>query len=558
MTPATLRVTSHVGRDLLQSAQLFKHEHAVVWEYVSNGLQYKDPATKPTVVVEIDPKAKTVQISDNGRGMRMVDLQRYFQMHGENLDRKQGRPGRGFFGTGKSAAFGVANALTITTVRDGRRSKVQLTRQEIEAHPTGDEIPVKILEKEVTTTASNGTVVQIGDVFLKQHDISGVVRYIERQIAHWPDASVFINKHECEYIEPDVNREVKLPTKGTEYEKVLGDTVLTIKVAKAPLEDELRGIAILSDGVWHETTLAGCDRKPFSEYLFGTLDIPALNRPSNGVPAFDMSRSMKLNPQNEVVANIIRFIGVNLEVVRKDLERQDRERRQSEEQKRLQQQGSKIAELINEHFKDWSSKLKATMARAGTGSDILLSKKKSESDELGDLFGTELPAVIVGHDEGNDVPEPGPGPGGPGPNPPSSTPRVEAKEGAPENLAKKGEGSPKKSRTGGFNVAFDKIGLNEKRAKYNKETRTIVINLEHPRILLELKNAQTKTPVDDPNFQRVAYEIAFTEYAIVLAQELSTVGFYFDPQDALVELRQTLDDLSKAFASIWRPAQMLI
>ena len=42
-----------------------------------------------------------------------------------------------------------------------------------------------------------------------------------------------------------------------------------------------------------------------------------------------------------------------------------------------------------------------------------------------------------------------------------------------------------------------------------------------------------------------------TEYAIVLAQELSTAQFYFDPQDALVELRQTLDDLSKAFAKVW-------
>jgi K+-sensing histidine kinase KdpD len=107
MPAMTLKVRSHVGRDLLQSAQLFRHEHAVIWEYVSNGLQYKDPATRPTVIVQIDPKAKKLQITDNGRGMRMQDLHRYFQMHGENLDRKRGRPGRGFFGTGKSAAFGI-------------------------------------------------------------------------------------------------------------------------------------------------------------------------------------------------------------------------------------------------------------------------------------------------------------------------------------------------------------------------------------------------------------------------------------------------------------------
>jgi hypothetical protein len=266
---------------------------------------------------------------------------------------------------------------------------------------------------------------------------------------------------------------------------------------------------------------------------------------------------MKLNPRNEVVANVIRFIGVNLELIRKDLERQDRERRQSEEQKRLQQQGSKIPELINEHFRDWSSKLKATMAKAGTGSDILPAKKKTQSDELANVFGAELPAVIVGYDEGGDVSEPGPSSGGTGSSPPSSTPRVKVQEDASDDLAGAGEGRPRKTKAGGFNVAFDKIGVNEKRAKYNKDTRTIVINLEHPRIAMELKSAQAQMPVDDPNFQRMAYEIAFTEYAIVLAQELSTVGFYFDPQDALVELRQTLDDLSKAFASVWRPAQML-
>jgi hypothetical protein len=66
---------------------------------------------------------------------------------------------------------------------------------------------------------------------------------------------------------------------------------------------------------------------------------------------------------------------------------------------------------------------------------------------------------------------------------------------------------------------------------------------------MEAKNAGGQLVVEDPNFLRIAYEIAFTEYAIVLAQELSTAQFYFDPQDALVELRQTIDDLSKAFAA---------
>ena len=545
MTAPALKVTSHVGRDLLQSAQLFRHEHSVVWEYVSNGLQYKDPATKPTVVVKVDPKARKIQISDNGRGMLIEDLEHYFQMHGENLDRKRGRPGRGLFGTGKSAAFGIGNSLTLTTVKDGKRSKVRLTRKDIEAKPDGDEIPVKTLENEISVKAPNGTLVEVEEIVLKNLDISSIIRHIERHIAHWPDASVLVNNHECEFSEPDVARETKFGTKGTEYEKLLGDTSLVIKVAKAPLEEEFRGIAILADGVWHETTLAGCERKPFSEYLFGTFDVPNLGTHTSSVPAFDMSRSMKLNPRNEVVADIIRFIGVNLEDIRKVLEREDRERRKSEEQKRFQQQGSKIAELINSHFKEWSAKLKNTMAKAGVGKDLLSAKDRKNIDETNVVFGDELPAVILGDERGI-----GPGPG-PGPEPRPLLPRVELDDAAPENLAKPGSGVNKKRRAGGFEVAFEKIGINEKRAKYDRETRTIIINLEHPRITLEAKSAGEHSVTEDPNFLRMAYEIAFTEYAIVLAQELSTAQFYFDPQDALVELRQTIDDLSKAFATAW-------
>lgn len=546
MNSSLLKVTSHVGRDLVQSAQLFRHEHAVVWEYVSNGLQYKDAGTRPTVVVKIDPKAKNIQISDNGRGMLIDDLRRYFQMHGENLDRMQGRPGRGYFGTGKSAAFGIANTLSITTVRNKRRSKVRLTRQDIEAQPDGDEIPVKVLESEVQTTAANGTLVEIDDIFSKQVDIASIIRHIERHIKHWPEASVIVNTHECEFSEPDIAAEHKISTAGTEYEKTLGACDLLVKIAKAPLEDELRGIAIISDGIWHETTLAGCEKKPFSEYIFGVLNVPALSGDQSMIPAFDMSRSMKLNPRNEVVADILRFVGVHIEALRKDLERQDRERRQGEEQKRLRQQGSKIAELINNHFKEWRAKLRSTIAKAGTGKDLLPLKERNPAAETGAIFGDELPGIVSGYERRE-----GEAGSAPGESNRVHVPKIKLDESSPDKVGKEGKGKVRPGSSGGFDVEFAKIGPNEKRAKYDKDTRTIYVNLEHPRIAVEIASSATRSPVDDPNFVRMAYEIAFTEYAIVLAQELSSIQYYYDPQDALVEVRQTLDDLSKAFAKVW-------
>src|SRR5438445_7979493 len=131
-TSEQIFVRSHVARDLLQNAGLFKTDRLVVWEYVSNGLQYVDAATAAVVKVKLDSKNRRIAVADNGRGMDWAGLHNFFVMHGENVDRKAGRPGRGRFGTGKSAAFGIADLLRITTVRNKKRSKLELKRTDIE------------------------------------------------------------------------------------------------------------------------------------------------------------------------------------------------------------------------------------------------------------------------------------------------------------------------------------------------------------------------------------------------------------------------------------------
>jgi len=195
-------VTSHVGRDLLHSAAVFKHERLVVWEYVSNGLEYVDPDCVPIVRVLIDQKDKKITVIDNGRGMSWDDLRNFFTMHGENIDRKLGRAGRGFFGTGKAAAFGIAGTLRVTTVHHGKRSKVQLLRKDIDAMSSADPVPVTTLQREVTTDQQNGTIVEIEDIHLRKIDQAEVISYVERHIAHWRGGTVFVNNHECEYVEP--------------------------------------------------------------------------------------------------------------------------------------------------------------------------------------------------------------------------------------------------------------------------------------------------------------------------------------------------------------------
>src|SRR5438093_6143290 len=100
-------------------------------------------------------------MTDNGRGMDWAGLQNFFVMHGENIDRKEGRPGRGRFGTGKSATFGIAGLMRITTVRNGKRSAVELSQTNIETITSEGPIPLRKIEKEVKTNHPNGTMVEI-------------------------------------------------------------------------------------------------------------------------------------------------------------------------------------------------------------------------------------------------------------------------------------------------------------------------------------------------------------------------------------------------------------
>jgi len=539
-----LKVTSHVGRDLLQSAALFKHEHMVVWEYVSNGLEYVDPDVLPVVDVTVDAKVKRIVVRDNGRGMTREDLNRYFQMHGENVDRKKGKIGRGMFGTGKSAAFGIGDSLALTTVRNGRRSKVRLERSDVKAQEDGGSIPVKLLESDVPTREPNGTVVEIDGIHLKKMDVGSIKRYVERHIAHSPNVTVIINRQECEVEEPSYSQTRRFSARGTQFEPTLGDVELTIKIAKVVLEQEWQGIAILSNGVWHTTTLAGCEGKPFANYIFGELDVPRLTQDKSAISPFDMGRSMQLNPKNETVAQILAFVGSHIESARKELEKADQERKKDRDSKRLAEEAGEIAKIINQDFDAWRHHVQRTLAKMPGSSDILAGTGIGGTD-AGEVVlpGDEIPAIIV--DGGRGEGEGGSGVGGGG----SQGKKLERAETEGETT-----GSPRKrtrpTAAGGFSVDFRHIGAEEKRAVYKREERTIYVNLDHPQIAAALAIGG----VDDVAFRRLAYEVAFSEYSIALASELAAENYYRDLTDPIFDIRETLNRISKAGASLYAKA----
>lgn len=540
-----LFVRSHAARDLLQSAALFKTDKLVVWEYTANGLQYVDPGVSPVVKVTLDGRNRRVVIEDNGRGMSFSDLKNFFVMHGENVDRKHGRPGRGYFGTGKSAAFGIANVLHLTTVRKGRRSQVQLKRSSVEAMTSEDPIPVEVIEREVPVSEPNGTIVEIRELYLKSLDQKGIIQYIERHLAKWPkDVTVLVNNHECEFVEPPIAWESVIePT--PQQRSVLGDVQLTIKVSKVPLEDDLRGISIFSNGVWHETTLAGSEGRDMAQYIFGEIDVPRLDTERHLIPPFDASRSMRLNLSNELVQAIYAFVGYQVEAVRRRLVEAERKRKAEEEAKRLAQQASEIAQVINDDFNDFRHRVAQVKAKARGGMDTheVISAGDKGPDVL--VYGSQLPARVVSPTGGAG----GQRTGGPqGSRPGRTAPEVIPGNEEDANLGKPAGGSGSQPRgAGGFQVQFRHLGADYHRAEYARDERTIFINLDHP----QLAAAQGASSTNDVVFRRLAYEVAFSEYAVALASELAARDEYLDVSDPIYDIRETLNRVARRAASLY-------
>jgi hypothetical protein len=91
------------------------------------------------------------------------------------------------------------------------------------------------------------------------------------------------------------------------------------------------------------------------------------------------------------------------------------------------------------------------------------------------------------------------------------------------------------------------MGEEEARAKYERDNRTIYINLDHPQIAA----ASRRLGLEDPSFRRLAYEIAFTEYAIALASEMAGTGYYLDVVDPITDIRATVNRLAVAGAGLY-------
>ena len=495
----SIKVTSHVARDFLQSAAYFNTMPKIVWEYVANSLDAAKDDLRTIIAVKIT--SHEVSISDNSRGMSRTELGSFFEMHGENPLRKKGKRVRGRFGTGKCAAFGLANLLCIDTIQAGSRNIVELHRRDIEQAQSGEPFPVRDIEVNQPTDEDDGTIVVIREFNIKRLDIDKVISYVERHLSRYRTrAHVTVNGHVCRFKEPpSVAQFERLPPTGVA--KHIGGVSLTVKVSPTPLDDDTRGIDILSHGIWHETTLAGIERKENANQIFGQIDVPILEDGEWPIPAFDNTRNNTLNRQNPVVVVLLGWLSQELEEIRLELVKQAREKRQSEMEAKLVKEADRISNILNQDFAQQEMELEMTQR-----------VRRSRSRSV----------------PGNTAkPKP--------PTPPENKPKPR----------KNPSGENEKRRKAVFSIEFERVTADQNRSRYAGDTKMILINLDHPQIASAFETGGNST--DSREFREVCYEVAAVEYAIALPYEKLEKEELYPAEDALYDVKETIDRVTKRF-----------
>ena len=547
MSPVSqMKVTSHVGRDLLASATAFKTEASVAWEYVVNSLQYTDKGNAPKIQVDVHPREGRFTISDNGRGMTADNLRHFFTMHGENPERAAGRAGRGKFGTGKSAAFGIATSLQVNTIRNGLRNEVLLTRESVDSS-SGKDIPVEWLARNEPTKLLNGTSVTIEGVAFRLRT-APIIEYIERNLQAFraTNPEVAVNNHLCTYREPEIADSYTFaPT--PQQAKALGEVTLEINVARAPLSETDRGISVTAGtGNLVAIETAGVDTKELGGYLFGAVDVVALETFDSPIAPYDSSRSLRLNPQHPVAQVLIGFIGARLEEVRKELVRKAKDAQKDEQARRLAVEADKIAEILNEDFRNIMGRLqeiRAVSSRPGAAGARHGGGQDTGNEEDSWVRGTRQPGRISNGGTG----EAGTGPRGrPAPDIPERGEPEENGTDAVDPAGGKGKGH--RRPRGGFKVEYKNIGTKEERSRYDSGALTILINLDHPVVKAALGDGH----VEDSTFKRLSYEIAFSEYSLGLGYEILKQDPNIPADDLLYEVRTSLNRVASAAAPLYR------
>lgn len=197
------RLLDHIG------LAMYSKFTKAIGELVVNG--YDADATR----VDVDIKSGEIVIKDNGSGMDEEGIREGYMLLGADTKRKIkktakfGRLPIGNKGIGKLAGLGIANKISITTVKNGKEFNFSIDREELKK--------VKTLEDAVfddftvrDTNKSNGTLVALSKILSHvKIDVENLKGNLAMDLPHDGDFKIFVNGQLC--TRKDIPAKRKIP-----------------------------------------------------------------------------------------------------------------------------------------------------------------------------------------------------------------------------------------------------------------------------------------------------------------------------------------------------------
>lgn len=533
----TMKLRGNLAKSFLQMAEQFSEPATAIWEYVVNSIEYRERLDG--CIVNVTITKNEVIISDNGSGMDDEVLYSFFTLSGENLARNKKQKSvlkRGKFGTGKSAAFGIADELEVDTIKDGIRNSYKIDRKTIQSvSQNSDSIPLEELIRNEKTKQQNGTKIIIRNLNTKI-DLNRLIRKIEAEIAslRGNDIKIAVNSQLCEIKDLDIESEFVFQSEGKVKDRY-GDFELKIQVSRTPLEKYDRGINILCDKNKIGIEDCGISTQEFGNFITGEVDVPDLENPINNIAPFNQTRNLSLNPEHIGVKELILFMGPKLEIVRKKIADKKNEERNSIQNKKLSQITNDLSNKFNDSWNEMKRKL--DVIREGSNAKNAFANIFEPGDE-GEIDGyidgegnyvSKLDELRIGdlNENSSSVEDPQ---------------EIFKEDENSKDTGKKESGNKRKKRSSGFLVKHENLGESSHKSIWRKEELSIVINLDHPCTDACLKSC--RGDVENQEFKRFLFETASREFEHAFAQEMiSENDGQYPAEDVLTEMRYHYDQV---------------
>ena len=134
---------------------------------------------------------------------------------------------------------------------------------------------------------------------------------------------------------------------------------------------------------------------------------------------------------------------------------------------------------------------------------------------------------------------------GPGDTPRPGPSIIPGDEPGSKRRQTKGNG---RRRRATFSVEHENTGVEQNRSRYDRETKTIFINLDFPWIAAAFEAGNQQ--VANPQFQQICFEVAAVEYALAIPFEKIERNEYITPEDPLYDVRETINRVMRRLVTV--------